>query len=126
VLPFDDFSRDAGQEWFANGLAEESRTWPGRAAAAFSAGDFERGLELVEAYELGSPSLRKAHFYFWNGDMAGDYLPAQRLAAQASPWPRLPDASQVGGLLDWIIRKRCTTWQPTEIARQSVMDGSAW
>jgi hypothetical protein len=109
VLPFDDFSRDAGQEWFANGLAEESRTWPGRAAAAFSAGDFERGLELVEAYELGSPSLRKAHFYFWNGDMAGDYLPAQRL-----------------GLLDWIIRKRCTTWQPTEIARQSVMDGSAW
>lgn len=65
-------------------FAEESKTWPGRAASAFSAGDFERGLELVEAYELGSPLLRKATFYYWQGDMANAYIPAKRLAAQNS------------------------------------------
>jgi len=63
-------------------FADQSSTWAGRAASAFSAGEFERGLELVEAYELGSPLLKKATFYYWSGDMANAYVPAKRLAAQ--------------------------------------------
>lgn len=64
-------------------FAEPSMVWIGLAAAAMSASDFERGLELAETYETGfTASLVGMHIYHWNGDMDLAYSPAMRQAAR--------------------------------------------
>jgi TolB-like protein/DNA-binding winged helix-turn-helix (wHTH) protein/tetratricopeptide (TPR) repeat protein len=61
----------------------EAMVWPGLAAAAFSTGDRERGLQLAQTYEMDSTgTLAGIDFYHWYGDMELAYAPAMRLAAR--------------------------------------------
>ncbi len=64
-------------------FAEPAMVWNGMAAAALSAGDFDRGLQLVQAYGMGSTgSLSGIEIYHWHGDMEIAYPLAMRIAEQ--------------------------------------------
>jgi hypothetical protein len=74
--------------------ADEASYWTGRAAAAFSSGDRERGLRLAETFETGfTGSFVGLQFIHWYGDVERAYAPALRLVAR----DRLAETGLAGG-----------------------------
>ncbi|MDX1557011.1 MAG: tetratricopeptide repeat protein, partial [Xanthomonadales bacterium] len=64
-------------------FAEVPMAWIGLAAAAMSAGEFDRGLQLAETHGTGfTSSLVDMHIFHWNDDPQRAYAPAMRLAAR--------------------------------------------